>query len=149
MAIEHNLADQHALIAAREKEPWLLAASPSLDTLSAAEIVTLYARRIQIEQSFRDLKSHRYGYAFEDTLTRTPKRLEMLLLIHALASLAAWLAGLAATANTVAQVCAPSLTTRYSALWISWACLRQGRLRLGEPIAHALAQLRELLVHVA
>jgi Transposase DDE domain len=45
----------------------------------AARIVKLYARRMQIEQSFRDLKSHRYGCAFEDTLTRDPKRLEMLL----------------------------------------------------------------------
>jgi hypothetical protein len=136
----------HSLkIAAREKEPWLLAASPSLNMLSAAEIVTLYARRMQIEQSFRDLKSHRYGCAFEDTLTRTPERLEMLLLIHALASLAAWLAGLAATASAVAQVCAPSLTTRYSALWIGWACLRHGRARSSGPPQYASARLRELL----
>lgn len=74
---------------ARAKEPWLLAYSSSLSSLSGAEIVTLYARRMQIEQSFRDLKSHRYGCAFEDMLTRHPRRLEMLLLLHALASVAA------------------------------------------------------------
>jgi hypothetical protein len=81
---------------------------------------------MQIEQGFRDLKSHRYGCAFEDTLTREARRLEMLLLIHMLASLAAWLVGLAATANVRARVCLPSLSKRYSVLWLGWACLRAG-----------------------
>jgi hypothetical protein len=113
-------------MAARAKEPWLLAVSSSLNHLPAAAIVKLYAQRMQIEQSFRDLKSHRYGCAFEDTLTRQARRLEMLLLIHMLASLAAWLVGLAAAANVLARVCAPSLRKRYSVLWIGWACLRAG-----------------------
>ena len=56
--------------AQRESEPWLLVASPSL-TLSARQLITLYGRRMQIELSFRDLKSHRYGQGFEDSLTRT------------------------------------------------------------------------------
>jgi hypothetical protein len=47
-------------IARRESEPWLLAASPGLRDLTASQIVAVYARRMQIEQSFRDLKSHRY-----------------------------------------------------------------------------------------
>lgn len=111
-------------IAARTREPWLLAVSHSLSAMSAAAIVSLYAKRMQIEQSFRDLKSHRYGCAFEDTLTRSAERLEMLLLIHMLASLAAWLVAIAATANSVARVCTPSLATRYSLLWLGWACLR-------------------------
>lgn len=37
----------------------------------------LYARRMQIESSFRDLTSHRYGQGFEDSLTRSGRRLEM------------------------------------------------------------------------
>jgi Transposase DDE domain len=113
-------------MAARAKEPWLLAVSSSLNHLSAAAIVKLYAQRMQIEQGFRDLKSHRYGCAFEDTLTREARRLEMLLLIHMLASLAAWLVGLAAAANVLARVCIPSLSRRYSVLWVGWACLRAG-----------------------
>jgi hypothetical protein len=111
-------------MAARAKEPWLLAVSHSLGTMPPALIVSLYAKRMQIEQSFRDLKSHRYGCAFEDTLSRSAQRLEMLLLIHMLASLAAWLAALTATANTAASVCPRSLIKRYSLLWIGWACLR-------------------------
>lgn len=121
---------------ARAKEPWLLAVSHSLSAMSPALIVSLYAKRMQIEQSFRDLKSHRYGCAFEDTLTRTGQRLEMLLLIHMLASLAAWLVAIAATAKTVARVCTRSLTKRYSLLWLGWACLRHGTaLSSGPPIA--------------
>jgi hypothetical protein len=53
----------------RAREPWLLAASASLEHLSAKAIVEIYATRMQIEQSFRDLKSHRYGCA-----SRTPSR---------------------------------------------------------------------------
>ncbi|HKQ30673.1 MAG TPA: IS4 family transposase, partial [Burkholderiales bacterium] len=67
-------------MANREREPWLLATSVSLTSRSAAQIVALYAKRMQIEQSFRDLKSHRYGASFEYSLTRDPRRLEILLL---------------------------------------------------------------------
>ena len=113
-------------MAKRIKEPWLLALSCSLNEWSACALVALYAKRMQIEQSFRDLKSHRYGCAFDDTLTRSAQRLEMLLLIHMLAALAAWLVGLAATARAHARVCTSSLLKRYSVLWIGWACLRHG-----------------------
>lgn len=80
------------------REPWLLAHSESLKSYSPAQITHWYALRMQIESSFRDLKSHRFGCAFEDTLTCSAERLEVLLLIHMLATLAAWLAALAATA---------------------------------------------------
>lgn len=75
--------------AAREREPWLIVAAPALDALNARQLVALYARRMQIELSFRDLKSHRYGQGFEDSLTRSGKRLDVLLLVHALAMFAA------------------------------------------------------------
>lgn len=132
-------------MAVRANEPWLLAVSQSLGALPAAVIVSLYAKRMQIEQSFRDLKSHRYGCGFEDTLSRSAERLEMLLLIHMLASLVAWLVALAATANTVARVCTPSLTKRYSLLWIGWACLRHNRVPWSGPPVSSPASLIELL----
>jgi len=55
--------------------------------------MAIYAQRMQIEEAFRDLKSHRYGAAFEDSLTRKHHRLSVLLLLHTLATFAAWLAG--------------------------------------------------------
>ncbi|KAA0068215.1 IS4 family transposase [Rhodanobacter sp. T12-5] len=80
--------------AQRESEPWLLVASPSL-ALSARQLITLYGRRMQIELSFRDLKSHRYGQGFEDSLTRKGARIEVLLLLSTMAAFATWLVGMA------------------------------------------------------
>jgi hypothetical protein len=81
-------------VAAQFREPWLLVAAPSLQ-LSARQMVNLYARRMQIEQSFHDLKSHHYGGAFEDSLTRSGKRMQVLLLVRAMVNFVSWLAGLA------------------------------------------------------
>ena len=88
--------------AQREREPWLLMASPSL-TLSAPQLVTLYARRKQIELSFLDLNSHQYGQAFEDSLTRKDPCIEVLLLLSALAVFATWLVGMACEASGIDQ----------------------------------------------
>ena len=104
--------------AAREREPWLIVASPALADLSARQLITLYGRRMQIESSFRDLKSHRYGHGFEDSLTRSGKRIEILLLVNALAAFASWLAGLACEAVGIAHWLAPRRSARrlYSVL---------------------------------
>lgn len=84
--------------AASQSEPWLLAVSPSLAELTAAKIVALYSGRMQIEQTFRDLKNPRWGLALSNTQTRCLKRLAVLLIIGALAIFALWLIGLAARA---------------------------------------------------
>lgn len=103
--------------AARERDPWLLIASPSL-RLAARQLVALYARRMQIELSFRDLKSHRYGQGFEDSLTRVGRRIEILLPVNALAAFASWLTGLACEAAGIAcwLLPGPSTRRRYSVL---------------------------------
>lgn len=75
------------------REPWLLAASPSLASLSELAIVNLYAQRMQIEEAFRDLKCQRYGLGFERHLSRTRERIEALLIVAFLALLALWLIG--------------------------------------------------------
>jgi hypothetical protein len=67
---------------------------------------------MQIELSFRDLKSHRYGQGFEDSLTRSGKRIEILLLVNALAAFASWLAGLACEALDIAHWLSPRRSTR-------------------------------------
>ena len=48
---------------------------------------------MQIEEAFRDLKSHKYGFGFEDAYSRSNKRIEILLLIAMLASFIAYLIG--------------------------------------------------------
>lgn len=76
------------------QEPWVLATS--LERTAANKIVRLYKLRMQIEQGFRDLKSPRFGFAMELHKTRCKKRLQILLLICTLATLALWLLGRAA-----------------------------------------------------
>jgi len=78
-----------------QKEPWLLAVSPRLTALGAKAIVAIYAGRMQIEQTFRDVKNPRWGLALSESQTRKPQRLATLLLLGALACYALWLIGLA------------------------------------------------------
>lgn len=85
--------------AASQTEPWLLAVSPSLAELTATQVVATYSGRMQIEQTFRDLKNPRWGLALSHTQTRCPKRLAILLIIAALVIYALWIIGLAARAT--------------------------------------------------
>lgn len=80
---------------ASQREPWLLAVSPSQSRLSADCVVDLYRCRMQIEQTFRDLKNAQWGMGLTTAQTRKPRRLAALLLIAALLGFALWLIGLA------------------------------------------------------
>jgi predicted small integral membrane protein len=82
--------------ATAQTEPWLLAASPNLVELDARAVVDLYAGRMQIEQSFRDVKNPRVGLGLSLSQSTRPDRLAILLLIGALAMFACWLIGLMA-----------------------------------------------------
>jgi hypothetical protein len=126
--------------AAREREPWLIVASPQL-TISPQQMVKLYARRMQIELAFRDLKSHRYGQAFEDSLTRKGHRIEILLLLSAMAAFASWVAGMAADAMDMARWLAPHGAKRKL-----YSVLRLGREALVRqwPIDHVTQWLETL-----
>lgn len=82
--------------ASREREPWLIAAAVSLDEQTALDVINLYRIRMRIEHGFRTLKSHQFGFALEDSQTRSAERIAVLLLVHALAIFLAWIAGWAA-----------------------------------------------------
>lgn len=77
------------------REPWFLATSlqstPKL-------VVELYAARMQIELTFRDLKSHRFGWGFEDARSHSIARAAVQIMLAALASLVCMTIGLAAEA---------------------------------------------------
>jgi hypothetical protein len=127
--------------AQRESEPWLLVASPSL-TLSARQLITLYGRRMQIELSFRDLKSHRYGQGFEDSLTRKGARIEVLLLLSAMAAFATWLVGMACERCGIDAWLAPFRSKRRL-----YSVMRLGREALvrrwsSTPLSELIDQLR-------
>jgi len=117
--------------AQRHSEPWLLAASLHLDVLSAAQVIALYARRMQIEQSFRDLKSHRFGVGFEDSLTRVGTRLAILLMLHAMACFAAWIAARTASPSVYSvahdELARPQRRTIVSWHRVGWKLLQHDR----------------------
>jgi hypothetical protein len=52
---------------------------------------------MRIEENFRDTKSSHYGQGLKHSLTRRPERMAILLLIAAIATFAAWLAGILTT----------------------------------------------------
>jgi hypothetical protein len=111
----------------REREPWLLVASCALAQLSAKQIASIYSKRMQIEQSFRDLKCERFGCAFYYSLTRKPKRIAMLLLIHALATFVAWCALCRSTppthrSSTAASSLRESGITTHGCEWAGRRC---------------------------
>jgi hypothetical protein len=79
--------------ASREQEPWLLATSlPIKTTRGSKKIVKIYRTRMQIEESFRDLKT---GLNFNESKTRTLHYLSVLLLIGMLAQYVLFLLGMA------------------------------------------------------
>ena len=75
-------------------DPWLLATSMSDG--DAASVVSIYARRMQIEETFRDAKNHRFGWSLGDVRLSTPQRIAVLLTLAALAFLVVTLIGMAA-----------------------------------------------------
>lgn len=84
---------------ASAREPWVLAHSKTLRDLRADEIVALYARRMQIEENFRDSKSMPFGMGAEIGRSRSSLRLQALLLIATLAAFLLWHIGQRAEAD--------------------------------------------------
>lgn len=77
--------------AEREREPWLLATSLTKTKDLSKKVVRIYATRMQIEESFRDLKT---GLGMNAGDTRIIKRLNVLLIIACIAQYLLFLLGL-------------------------------------------------------
>jgi hypothetical protein len=65
------------------KEPWCLATNRKV--IDGRNIVTIYGKRFQCEETFRDIKNHRYGYGFHLTSIQSPNRRDRFLLLFTLA----------------------------------------------------------------
>lgn len=131
------------------REPWLLASSLRACKFKAAEVVAMYSKRMQIEESFRDLKSHRYGMGFEDSQTRDPKRLSVLLLLNMLAGFAAWLLSLALKETVMAEdplAARPALRGRYSHFRrsIEWLRIPLWPPQLGDAVKGTISELAKI-----
>lgn len=76
-------------------EPWILATSLKV---RASKVVQLYSRRMQVEETFRDTKSPRFGISLSHARTRSTSRADILVLLAAFAHVLYVLVGLAAEA---------------------------------------------------
>ena len=76
-----------------QDEPWLLATNLGR---SIKRLCAIYALRMEEEESFRDLKSHRYGFALRYILVSNAQRYERMLAIWALGTWVLYAQGLAA-----------------------------------------------------
>jgi hypothetical protein len=85
------------------RSPWLLATSLPHEPGCERRIQNLYATRMQIEEMFRDGKSHRFGFGLRYARSRSLHRLQVLLLLVALATLVLWLVGLAGRSRDLAR----------------------------------------------
>lgn len=121
--------DQRSVYARqRESEPWILVVSPTLIDLQPRQVIAIYAKRMQIEQSFRDLKCDRFGCAFYYSQTRDPDRIAILLLLHMLATLVAWLAILSLALDVGVRyggVISKRPRRHYSYVRIGWEALQR------------------------
>jgi len=107
-------------------DPWLLATS--LSDGDAAFIVGLYAKRMQIEETFRDAKNHRFGWSLGHVRLSTTQRMATLLVLAALAMAVVTLIGMTAErAGLHRQYQANTYRTRVLSFFVlACAIIRRG-----------------------
>ena len=79
----------------QQKEPWIIATNLPPTRFDAADIIRIYGKRMEIEECFRDLKSHRSGFGYNFCLSKKIDRINVLLLMAALATVCLWWVGIA------------------------------------------------------
>ena len=101
----------HTRYKRRIRTTWALVTS--LHKKSAAQIVALYKSRMQCEEAFRDAKNLKLGLGLSGSLSKDPKRLQVLALIVALANFVSTVLGrLAYSENLHRALQANTLTHR-------------------------------------
>ena len=103
---------------------------------------------MQIEESYRDVKNHRFGWSFSHAKSRDTKRLEILLLIATIANIVMTLVGQAAEAQGIQRrYQANTIKTRrvLSQFFLGKCIIERGDMNWCEPrmIKNALSKLRQ------
>lgn len=128
------------------RQPWLL--PTSLRSEPPAQIVSLYAKRMQIEETFRDVKNPRFGWCLRHVRGYSAARLTILLLIAALAALAVTLIGLAAERHGRERAYQANTVRKrvLSHFVLGLACLRRSDpYPLGDILRSGLRHFRDVL----
>ncbi|MFM2483779.1 transposase [Celerinatantimonas yamalensis] len=85
--LHQTIQNQCPIIHNKRLHSLMLATNVPHSILNQVQINKHYAKRMQIEGSFRDLKSTAYGIALRHNRTRCTKRLDIVLLIALLAEI--------------------------------------------------------------
>jgi len=88
-------------VAQRQRTPWFIVTSLEGGASMTKRIINLYKSRMQIEESFRDIKNSRWGFSLDEARVSTKFRYENLLLVGVLATFAVWLTGKVAELKNV------------------------------------------------
>lgn len=109
-------------------DPWLLATS--LSDGDASYVVSLYAKRMQIEETFRDAKNHRFGWSLGGVQLSTTQRMATLLVLAALALAVVTLVGMGAERRGVHRAYQANTQRRRALSFFVLACaiIRRGDL---------------------
>jgi len=86
------------------REPWILATNLSKESFNTTKIVSYYSKRMQIEQSFRDIKSHQFGLSARYANTKSIYRWGVKMLLAAIAQLMFWIIGVIAHSQNYQRV---------------------------------------------
>lgn len=74
------------------KEPWVLATNLPKE-YNTTQVLGFYKKRMQIEESFRDIKSHQYGLSGRYIQSRCLYRWSIAMLLAAIVQLTVWIIG--------------------------------------------------------
>jgi len=74
-------------------EPWILATNLPKADFETTKVVRYYSKRMQIEQSFRDVKNHQFGLCARDIRTRSVYRWGVKMLLASIVQLLFWIIG--------------------------------------------------------
>lgn len=75
------------------KEPWVLATNLPIE-YKGAEVIKYYEKRMQIEESFRDVKSKQFGLAARNIRTKCIHRWGVKMLLAAIVQITYWIIGI-------------------------------------------------------
>jgi hypothetical protein len=100
------------------RDPWLLATSLPHNRGSAKRVEKMYALRMQIEETFRDMKNGRWGLGLEYARSNHSQRLDNLLVIGTLGIFVLWLNGVIAKTKGWTKHYQANTEKRYNVLSI-------------------------------
>lgn len=144
---EHGHGTMERKYRALHTKAWVLATSLSEADANAGQVVAWYRQRMQIEEMFRDVKSHRFGSGLDYAGSRATSRMDALRLIGSIALFFACLLGLAARAlqldrqlqvNTVRDRAV--LSWHFLGRWVASKLLRRKEITLLEQVLQTLPQ---------